>query len=373
MTATVQAQLAPASPDLLINPVQRAPAISGGTVEFVAASSFFARQGIRECDNLFYSQRWLSVLNAAYDLATLAVVSSPSQQYLLFSVHDDFGGRRLHSLPFSDYVQPGIELDKAEQLLHQLLKSYADHSVIFKATAEMFPFFEKNHWKVTRQAMYHRVTIRDEETMWKNLSPSFRRGLRKAEKHQVRIAVRHDLEAMDRFYELHSRLRKKKFHSVPQPPSFFRAIHHEYISPRAGFVLEATCNEQLLAAMIVLVHNRVSYYKFGASEVDRLELRPNNLLFWHLLLCAREQGCEQVDLGLSGASESYAGLVQFKEGLGGVSAPIRYFRKDPPGFEPRKEDEFKKLLSELTSLFVDESTNLKTTQKAGQILYRYFA
>jgi hypothetical protein len=342
-------------------------------LEIVPVKTLFERKDFLECNNLFYSKKWINVLTVGYNFDIQAVVNPQNQQYLLFSVHDDFLGKRILSLPFSDYIQPNIEPDGIHLLIDHITKIYSDYSVIYKAGSALSPVFENNSWKIIREAMYHRVAIQNEDAMWKNLSPSFQRGIKKANRNNVQISICYDVEAIDRFYELHSWLRKTKFRSLPQPPSFFRAIHSEFIAQKSGFVMEAICNNQLLASIIVLIHKDILYYKFGASAVDLLDGRPNNLLFWHLLLYAFENGYEQVDLGLSGKSKSYEGLIRFKEALGGIPRTVTYFRKDPANFECLKQSEFKKLLSDLTSLFVDKSTDIKVTQKAGQILYRYFS
>jgi hypothetical protein len=343
------------------------------TLKIIPSKTLFEREDFLECRNLFYSRRWVNVLTTAYNFDIQAVVNPRDRQHLLFSVHNDFSGKRLLSLPFSDYVLPDVELNSIPRFMEAIAKIYNDYSIIYRADATLSPAFEGNNWKVIREAMYHRVIIQDEETMWKNLSPSFRRGVKKANKNGVQVSLRYDSEAIDRFYELHSQLRKEKFHSLSQPPAFFHTIHQEFIAQKLGFVMEAIHSDQLLASIIILVHNHILYYKFGTSAVDLLDSRPNNILFWYLLLYALENGYEQVDLGLSGKAPSYEGLVRFKEGLGGVPKPITYFRKDPPHFDYQKESEVKKLLSDLTNLFVDESTDIKTAQKAGQILYRYFS
>ena len=341
-------------------------------IETIPVDALFARADLPECQNLFYSKKWIAVLKTGYGLDFVAVVNARTGHYLLFSVHDDLAGKKLQSLPFSDYVMPALAPEDAEGLLHHALVHHPDAAVIFKATASLFSYFEAQQWRVMREALYHRVAIADEDTMWKRLAPSFQRGLHKAKKNDVQVSLRYDREAVDRFYGLHAKLRQKKFHSLAQPRSFFHAVHQEYLEGQEGFVLEATRNEVLLASMIVLQHEQILYYKFGASEMEALDFRPNNLLFWHLLSWAREHGYQQVDLGLSGTSEAYQGLVRFKEAMGGVAHPIKYFRKDPPGFDHLREASFKKLLSELTGLFAGEGVELKTAQQAGEILYRYF-
>lgn len=343
------------------------------TVEILPAGLLFEKGGFTEPRNLFSSRRWIDVLAAEYGFDFQVAVSSSTQEQLLFARHDDLMGKRISSLPFSDYIHSDIDADSLLLLLERLAEVYPDHSLTYKSDFEPLASYREAGWRITREAIFHRVAVGQEQEMWGNLSSSFRRGVNKAIKDGVEISFRSDPEAIDRFYLLYSWLRKKNFHIIPQSLSFVQAVHREFIESSAGFVIEASLGDRLLASILCLIHRDIIYYKFGASDIEALDSRPNNLLFWHLLLRASEQGFKEVDLGLSGKSQAYAGLIRFKEGLGGDPRPITYFRKDPAGFEDKHEKEFKKLLSDLTSLFVEESTDIKVAQKAGQAIYRYFA
>ncbi len=140
-----------------------------------------------------------------------------------------------------------------------------------------------------------------------------------------------------------------------------------------GFIVEAKRAGRIIASMMVLQHRKTLYYKFGCSLLDALEYRPNNLLFDALIRHAVEHQSEYVNLGLSGTSESYQGLVRFKESMGGERHDITYFESRPPQYDSENEQKFKALLSSLTEVMVAAPLDADTTSKLSEKLYPYFA
>jgi len=93
-----------------------------------------------------------------------------------------------------------------------------------------------------------------------------------------------------------------------------------------GFVFTASHQGRVIAAAVFLHHRRHALYKFGASDYDAQDLRPNNLLMWEAILHYREQGFASLDFGRT--SLANAGLRRFKLGFGPSERTIQYSRFD---------------------------------------------
>ena len=201
---------------------------------------------------------------------------------LPFVALDDLAGKRVASLPFSDYL-PIEDVDWLAAQLHFLKKAYPDQEITIKTTLgenRLPPGVE-----VSRRAVYHRYLPGG------SASAEFRRGVRRATKRGIRVLRSADAAALDRFQELYHWQRLRKFGGVPQPPSFFRAVREVFLDTGRGFVLEALTEAgHVAASVVVLWEGDGWFYKFGASDPAHLNDRPNNAIFDHLTTSVDEGG-----------------------------------------------------------------------------------
>jgi hypothetical protein len=202
---------------------------------------------------------------------------------------------------------------------------------------------------------------------------SFQRCVEQAEEAGLTVERSTTPEAMSDFYALHRQLRFGKFGKIPQPRRFFEAIRQEFMEPGNGFVLQARDRDRTVGALVALRHRNALYYKFGASDKEALDDRPNHLLLDWLMHHAVDVGADRVDLGLSGAGDAYEGLRWFKASFGGVPHPVTYFRTDPPGYDDAAEQELGDLLGSLTQHVVKHDLDADATDDFSSLLYPYFA
>jgi hypothetical protein len=126
---------------------------------------------------------------------------------------------------------------------------------------------------------------------------------------------------LDCFYRLHLRTRHRQ--GVPvQPRRFFRMLWEYVIRPGLGTLLIAEASGQPVAADIFLAWNGMSIGKFSASDERAWQLRANNLVIWHSLKTACEQGSRSFDFGRSDLGNE--GLRAFKLSWGAVEEPLVY-------------------------------------------------
>ena len=178
--------------------------------------------------------------------------------------------------------------------------------------------------------------------------------------------------ALTRFYRLHEHLRVYKFKKLPQPLRFFNAIYEEMIKQGKGFLLEAWNKNNLIASWLILSHYETLYYKMGASDPNHLHLRPNDLLFRSLMQYGSDHGFKTIDLGFSGASKSYEGLIRFKSKEGGDKTPIYRVERYPNDFDMNLLAKRTGYLTHLTKKAID-SNDLALIKETSEQHYGEFA
>ncbi len=323
----------------------------------------------QRADHLFYAPDWIQVMIDTYDFAFYTALSTTTNHLMIFAVVDRPVGAKIISLPFSDYTM--LDTEQAQPLIAAIRQAYPMLPMVLRVvTDDDAPALLG---QPIRQAYYHRIATADGAAPQDRWSSSFRRGERKAKRAELEVLKSSDQKALKEFYALYHQLRLHKFASIPQPYAFFEQVWKKFITTGQGFILQARRQGEMIAAIVVLRHKDVWYYKFGCSALDSLTLRPNNLLFAELIRMAEEDpDTVEIDLGLSGTSDSYAGLVRFKESMGGQRRHITYYEEQPEGYDPVPEQKFKKMLSSLTKTIVDQKLDVSATDQLSQTLYPYF-
>jgi len=318
-------------------------------------------------DNLFSSKKWIEVLSREYDFEFYYfVIRKEADVVIPFAVVNNLKGRQIISLPFSDYIATdNIHSDDYFIFIDSLKKKYPALPITLKTTFDD----TLGIGKITRRGYYHTINLVDEV----NYTPAFERGLTKAEKAGLVVVHRNTITGLRQFYSLYSNLRIRKFNSIPQPFSFFRRIFDVFISAGLGEIINVLSDGKIIASLIALKSGNTLYYKFGASDLDNLYSRPNNLLFNYLINYAKNINCTTLDLGFSGSSPSYAGLRRFKEGMGGIKNEITYYRFDPVNYDGKHENIVSGLLSRYTKSLIESNADYKNIERVSSMIYRNFA
>ena len=147
--------------------------------------------------------------------------------------------------------------------------------------------------------------------------------------------------------------------------------HLEAVLTRRRIVVGLAEHEgDVIAGSFYLLWGGVWYYKFGASIFERSSVRPNELLAWDSMCVAKSRGCRSYDWGVSDLDPP--GLVEYKRKLGTVERPVFVLRCTPDGYTNPAAAEAMPVLGELTGLLTRDDVPDDVTQRAGEILYRYF-
>lgn len=323
--------------------------------------------------DVFHSPGWMRVLTETYDFDLQAYVlldeAGEPVAGLPFCRIKDIKGERLVALPFSDYCDPLVGepahwhllLDKllAEQIPFALRSLHCDVAL----TDERLTLVNKAKW--------HGVNLRlDLDMLWQGLPGSARRAIRKAEREGVVVRIAEQKEDLRVFFELHLGVRKYKYHLVAQPYRFFENIWHNFVETQQGLLMVAVYQGEIIGGVLFLVWKNRLYYKFNASASVHLALRPNDLAIWEGIKHGQAQGYTHLDFGLSDWDQE--GLVRYKRKFATEEKTISFLRYSPNGAPTEKERQLHSLFSQLTDLFTDEAVPDDVTEKAGNVLYRFF-
>lgn len=346
-------------------------------VEIVDPRSDSRWQALLACQpsTIFHSPQWLSVLADTYGFAPQAVLAFDRHGFpragMPFCAVSDLSGRRLVSLPFSDYCDPlVVDQEQWEQLLQPLAAENCP--LIVRCVHNSVPLAD-SRFRPVKLARWHGLDLAPSiDQLWERLHGAARRAVRKARQQGVVVAVARDPSALRAFFEMHLGVRKHKYRMLAQPFAFFEAIWRHFIEPCQGFLLTASLDRQIIAGVLYLQWQQTLFYKFNASRSELLIDRPNDLLIWEGIQEGKRRGCEFLDFGLSDLDQE--GLLRFKRKFADREKTITFLSSFPTattaGLMPASH---RQLFSQLTALFTEESVPDAITERAGDLLYRYFA
>jgi CelD/BcsL family acetyltransferase involved in cellulose biosynthesis len=276
--------------------------------------------------SIFHHPAWLELLSSRYGYETTACCLVEDGAIVAgmpwASVSSRLTGARLVALPFSDVCPPlfapGREPALAEPLGRAIEaeRRRAGRGLEVRADVGGLSDAVSAHrfWQ-------HRLALdSDPAGLEGRFKSQVRRGIAKARKAGLVVEHRTDGAAVDDFYRLHLRTRRRQ--GMPtQPKRFFRAVAG-LLQDGLGFVLVTRSERTPIAAAVFLHFAGTLTYKWGASDERHLALRPNNLLFSEAVRWGCEQGCDTLDFGRTDLDNE--GLRSFKRSWGTEEVALRY-------------------------------------------------
>jgi CelD/BcsL family acetyltransferase involved in cellulose biosynthesis len=328
----------------------------------------------RQESSVFHSPDWLRVLQDTYGLQVHAYVLVDGADEpcagIPFCRIVDLHGKRLSSLPFSDYCDPVVHNVHQWQLLVD--KLLAERCPVFLRCLHNDIPLSDTRFIVTKQAMWHVTDLRfDVDNLWNQIHPSARRATKKAERDGVVVKVAESEDTLRAFFEMYLRLRKQKYGLIAQPYVFFQNIWRQFVEKEKGKLLVAYYDGELIGGIFFLQWKDSFCYKFNASVPAYLSHRPNNLLLWEGVKYARAAGFQYLDFGLSDLDQD--GLLRYKRQFATAEKTISFLQYRPVEALNPQEQQMRTLLPELTTLFTNEQVPDSITEKAGEALYHFFA
>lgn len=303
-----------------------------------SANIVFDSINLREWDGLikdylsttiFHTSSWIRVLTETYRYKpfylSISTGNSLKTCIPLLEIDSIITGKRVVSLPFTDYCEPLTnDLQNIGDLFEYLKErgKKAGWKYIELRTGMALPV------EYTPASIYHGHVLNlelSEEELYTNLRDTTRRNIQKARKEGVVITAGTSEEAIREFYQLNC-LTRRDHGLPPQPYMFFHKIFEHVLSRNLGQVLLASKKGKNIAGAVFFHFNKKVSYKYGASDKRYQHLRANNLIMWDAIRTYRQNGYSDFSFGRTEPENT--GLLQFKTGWGAQEIPIYYYKYD---------------------------------------------
>ncbi len=160
-----------------------------------------------------------------------------------------------------------------------------------------------------------------EDEVLKGMNQQWRRNIKKAAKEGVVVeqGTRTDLKA---FHDLYVHTAERD-HFTPRALAYFETMYDALSAEQPDRITLwlARHDGDLVASTIGIRVGTHAWYSYGASSVDKRDVRGSNAVQWEMIRDALAHGAEVYDLrGITetlDADDSHVGLIQFKVGTGG--------------------------------------------------------
>lgn len=157
------------------------------------------------------------------------------------------------------------------------------------------------------------------------------RNLKKAEREGLTLRTIQGADDIALYYEMYV-LAMKRLRTVrPHTRRLYEEIYTRLILRKQGTILFAAHETKTVAGILLLYDRDTVYFLGSAFHPEAHALRPNDFLMARAIEHARTEGFSRFDFMTTGASQ--AGLVQYKEKWGAVSAPFRVHEKSLSPFK----------------------------------------
>lgn len=134
------------------------------------------------------------------------------------------------------------------------------------------------------------------ESLWKKLEKRARWGVKKAQKMGLTVSECKTWQDWKRYREIYVRESYRK-HVRPRSFKLHKSIHQHLLPEEKAKLFVATHNGKTIAGGLFLATPFEMIYYEGASDPGFLKLQPNNMIQWHAISWAKQQGIRYYDLG----------------------------------------------------------------------------
>ena len=279
--------------------------------------------------SFFHSSAWSRVLCESYNYKPLYFTIIDQNKLLLLiplmEVRSLLTGRRGVSLPFSDICEPIISQDTPFEDAIKYIIEYGKGS-----KWNYIEFRGGNGFSnsVSSSSYFYEHTLnlkKNENQMLSLFRDTTKRNIQKAVSAGIEVKICNSLESIKGYYRLHCITRKR--HGLPpQPFYFFRKVFENVIAKDSGLIILAFYKKKNIAGAVYFHLGEKALFKYGASDKNYQNLRPNNLVMWEAIKWYAQQGFKEFSFGRTEPENE--GLRQFKSGWGTEERPVKYYRYD---------------------------------------------
>lgn len=285
---------------------------------------------VRSCDTstVYQLHEWGTLLKELLG-HQLVYLQEDGGVFPLALVRSPIFKNRLISLPFADYGGPCTHSKETADNLVRICQEAAQelHADFIEVRCPDSQYFEiLSQQGFVRRDDYLTFSLRlngNTEQSWSKLGERKKKQVRKAERSGVETfeaAGKPDLKTFHLLYQN----TMKKLGSPPQSYSFFDRMW-DLFYPQNMKVFLARLGDKYIAGKLFLLHNNTIYQAYKASLGEYLNLRPNDLLQWHLIKWGNEHRFKYIDFGRTRKKDE--GTILFKKQWGGEPVDMPYFYK----------------------------------------------
>lgn len=277
--------------------------------------------------SFFHTAAWARVISRSYGYEPAYFFRTENGRLSfvmpLMSIASPVTGRRGVSLPFSDFCDffgpNDLYLDDVVRAVLDYGRHIRWDYVEWRTTGDFVKGMAPSESFLTHDLDLERTEMK----LFCGIRESKKRNIRRAQKDGVHVGVDNTAEFLLPFYRLHCQTRRR--HGLPpQPFLFFRNIRDDILLKGLGVIVSAFYSGKIIASSIFLHFGEKAIFKYGASDLNFLGHRPNDLLMWEAIRWYKEQGFKNLNLGRT--EPNNLGLLRFKRSWGSDERQIRYYR-----------------------------------------------
>jgi len=282
---------------------------------------------IKQCPKAtaFHHPAWINLISESYGWKSFILGGFDKGKMVaglpIVDVKSWLTGKRLVSLPFTDYCSPLVTNPSLyNELVDGLIQFCDSHGVSRLEIRGLIP----GHHAILREERFviNNLDLKiDAQQVFKTFSKKFRQYSRKGEREGLYLDSNNSLKDMHIFYNLHLKVRKKL--GVPtQPKRFFRNLWDTVVSQGLGRVLIVYYSRQPVSGAVLLGFNKKAMIKYSATDPAYLDKRAHYFTFWKAIEWACQNNFKSIDFGRTDILKE--GLRFFKRGWGSIEQPLYY-------------------------------------------------
>ncbi len=164
------------------------------------------------------------------------------------------------------------------------------------------------------------------EELWRNLSKSKRRAIRKAKEKGVIVEEMPGRDLIPIFYNLLQQTYKNA--RIPLADiSLFESAFDILVPKKYAKFFIARHNNEYIGGKIVLIYRDVIYAWYGCSSRKHSKLYPSEMVTWHTIEWGAENGYHTFDFLGAGKPDEEYGVRDFKKQFGGHLVNFGRYKK----------------------------------------------
>ncbi len=299
-------------------------------IDPVQDPSWFALVERHPRASVFHTPDWLETLRRTYGYEPVVLTTSPPGRELangvvFCRVSTWLTGRRIVSLPFSDYCDPLVD-DRGELccILAALRDEWKGNGLKY---IELRPvesdFGLSPDLSKSETFCLHRLDLHPSvEDLFRGFHRDcVRRKIRRADRECLTYEEGRSELLLEKFYRLVVLTRRRQL-LPPQPLAWFRNLI--VCMGNKVKIHVASKDGQPVAGILTLSYKSTLVYKYGCSDRRFDKLGGTQLLLWKAIQEAKSNGLRELDMGRSDWSD--LGLINFKNRWGAARSTLTYWK-----------------------------------------------